>query len=160
MKPTKYIINDESFKKYNCYCTYVFQKDDGQEYAAYSCSSDGSGELTLAQYLAQHGNELCRVVSSDEFDRMILEAWEHRKQEIEQITPNKYSWMLECLPPCRWTKHSGVELFHVSERITGNLVDWAGQVGDIYVRLVDEADAELGHITNRMLEFTTNLKPL
>lgn len=45
-----------------------------------------------------------------------------------QITEERFWEMLEVLPPCRWDTTSvggrRLEMFHVSERLTGNLVSW------------------------------------
>lgn len=44
----------------------------------------------------------------------------------ESITEERYQEALECLPPSRWHGVAGVSVFHICERITGNLVQWYG----------------------------------
>ena len=48
--------------------------------------------------------------------------------QAKQVTKERYWDMLEVLPPCRWERrHTAgrtLEMFHVSERISSDLVDW------------------------------------
>lgn len=66
------------------------------------------------------------------------------KTAPKPVTKEKFHEMLEVLPPCRWNRGSFVEFFHVSERLSGNLVAWFGRVGDTYWEMWDDAalDAE------------------
>lgn len=45
------------------------------------------------------------------------------------ITRERFTEMLEVLPPSRWNRGDYVEFFHVCERLTDNLVSWFGRVG-------------------------------
>ncbi|WP_390241227.1 hypothetical protein [Vibrio sp. R78045] len=40
------------------------------------------------------------------------------------ITESQYDDKLNMLPPCKWRTILGVEMFHVSERLYGNVVAW------------------------------------
>lgn len=54
-------------------------------------------------------------------------------------TEKDFWYALEQLPPAKWTRGDYSESFHVSERITGDLVDWWLRVGERYYHLVDSA---------------------
>jgi hypothetical protein len=75
---------------------------------------------------------------------------EKMKEELE-ISSDDFWWLLECLPPCRWTKVQGVEIFHVSERLSLDLVQWVGQIDNKYYKLVDSENAELSYIAERFI---------
>jgi hypothetical protein len=47
---------------------------------------------------------------------------------------------LEVLPPCKWGHVEHFEVFHVSERITGNLVDWYASDGESYWHVVEASN--------------------
>lgn len=87
-----------------------------------------TGGQTLAEYIAERG-DIFRVVSEVElFD--LVQAYEAGLvTEPKEITLERWSDALECLPPCRWHTVEGVQLFHMSERITGGLVDWFATTG-------------------------------
>jgi hypothetical protein len=55
------------------------------------------------------------------------------------ITEDRFVYMLDILPPCRWMRGDHVEWFHISERLSGNLVEWFVRVGDAHYSFVDEA---------------------
>lgn len=50
-------------------------------------------------------------------------------KEPVEITEERYMDFLECLPPCKWTRHRGAEVFHISERLDGNIVQWCVKIG-------------------------------
>ncbi|MDE1315478.1 hypothetical protein MEG05_15575 [Vibrio aestuarianus] len=39
-------------------------------------------------------------------------------------TEERFNDMLNILPPCQWSTVGGVEMFHISERLFGNVVSW------------------------------------
>ncbi len=43
---------------------------------------------------------------------------------FQEITKQKFHDMMEILPPCKWGTFDNVEMFHISERIYGNIVSW------------------------------------
>ena len=104
-----------------------------------------SNGQTLEEYRATCGFPV-RVLSSDEFDKMLDSFHNTLKTRPERITKERFWEMLEILPPCRWHNAGGFEFFHVSERHTGNLVSWFAHQGNHYWEFVDEAsipDAKL-----------------
>lgn len=71
-----------------------------------------------------------QIVSDDEFDQ-ILDDYEKNTylcRPIEEVTSERYWEMLEVLPPCRWVN----DRFHVSERMTGDIVSWFMKVDGKY----------------------------
>ncbi len=45
------------------------------------------------------------------------------------ITREQFDDWLNCLPPCKWKHGNGVSAFHVSERITYDIVTWVISLG-------------------------------
>lgn len=88
--------------------------------------SDG---MTLEQYAVARGFPV-RVVDEDEMRTLVEEHADSRITAPEPITAEQWEDMLNVLPPSRWHRHDGVEMFHVSERITHDLVNWFAKVGD------------------------------
>lgn len=61
-----------------------------------------------------------------------------RKQRItepKEITKDQFWYWLECLPPCKWKRLGSTEAFHVSERITHDIVTWCVRIGERYFSL-------------------------
>jgi hypothetical protein len=44
-----------------------------------------------------------------------------------EITEERFFELLEVLPPCRWSKYGRFEVFHISERLEGNIVTWCAK---------------------------------
>jgi hypothetical protein len=104
------------------------------------------------KYMAKVKPEISlKVISSEEQDVRINLYRQEQMKEEQEISEEDYWWLLECLPPCSWVKVSGVEVFHVSERICFDLVQWVGQIGDKYYKLVDSEKAKLSDITERFI---------
>ena len=116
--------------------TVTFIGTDGLEYVAYQ-----KQPTTLERYLAD--NPGFRVVETDEFDRLVEDYEYSRCTKWQPCTKAHWFDMLEVLPPCRWTRFDGGEIFHVSERITGNLVNWYMRKGNNYFTRVQFADQNL-----------------
>ena len=87
--------------------------------------SDGQ---TVAEYIADRGGNL-RVVTEAELFELVQAYEASLVTEPRQITAEQWDDALNVLPPCRWHTFDGVQLFHVSERITGGLVDWYATTG-------------------------------
>ena len=69
----------------------------------------------------------------------IHNTWkETLKEPAELITKERFWEMLEVLPPCKWHNIGGVEVFHISERLTDNLVSWFAHSGDKYAEATDQ----------------------
>jgi hypothetical protein len=55
-----------------------------------------------------------------------------------EITEDAYTDLLECLPPCKWGRGEfGGSAFHISERITHDIVTWCVKIGDKHYRFED-----------------------
>lgn len=46
-----------------------------------------------------------------------------------EIDEDRWRYWLEVLPPCKWERVRGAEVFHVSERITYSVVTWCVRIG-------------------------------
>ena len=98
--------------------------------------------LTAAEYIASKPYSL-RIITEDQL-REINEA--HIAGMITdpvEITEADFDSALGCLPPARWQQTNGVQMFHISERITGDLVAWFAAIGDRYFRCEDLCSANL-----------------
>jgi hypothetical protein len=89
-----------------------------------------SSALTAAEYIArkaEHGDTM-RLITDAEFDALLNAHEAALVTKPAPITADRFDDWLGCLPPCRWHRHAGVELFHVSERLTGDLVQWCARI--------------------------------
>lgn len=97
---------------------------------------------TLAEVSAQYPD--ATVASQDDAMAAIENG---RKTPARRVTVARFEELRDCLPPCRWHHVGGAEVFHVSERITGNVVTWAARVSDAECYTFDDSatltDAEL-----------------
>ncbi len=93
------------------------------------------GQLTLAQLQAQEGSDVV-VMDTDAAIQQIRES--HIKSPVE-ISEDRFDHMLGILPPQGWVRYKTEESFHVSERITGNIVMIFVRIGSRYFEMHDEA---------------------
>lgn len=128
--------------------TWIIDRENFTGNAQTSTHTDAQGirraaytDQTAEEYL--ESNPTFEEVADEEFFRMV------DNYQLSLCTPWKrcteaHFWeMLEVLPPSRWTRHQGVEIFHVCERLTGNLVNWfMSKNGRFYTR-VQFADQDL-----------------
>ena len=97
--------------------------------------------LTPEQYASKRGFPV-RVISDAELDAL-TDRWTASQITVPEEEDSQAFWYaLEVLPPCRWHTRRGVELFHISERISHNLVNWHAQVDGRYFTMVHHADAD------------------
>jgi hypothetical protein len=54
-----------------------------------------------------------------------------------EISQEDWYYLLEVLPPCKWGRSASAEAFHISERITYDIVTWAVRIGTKYYRFDD-----------------------
>lgn len=114
--PSRWILNCENRAQ-----TYTYTSMDGVERVAYNDAE------TLPDYMAR--NPGYKIVSEAEYDAIQATYYESMKTKPSEITEDAYWYYLECLPPCRYDGN----VFHVSERLTGNLVQWCfGKKGKYY----------------------------
>ena len=62
---------------------------------------------------------------------------QRRITEPREISQEDWYYLLEVLPPCKWVRHSSAESFHISERITHDIVTWAARIADKFYRFDD-----------------------
>lgn len=123
-KPARYLVAADASERKGGIYSATYTTFDGVERVQYR---DGQ---TLADYLAQFPERM--AISEAEYDKQ-LEAYHESLVTLPQhgqCSEEHFTDMLECLPPCRWSKYGGVEAFHISERLTGNLVQWCARVED------------------------------
>jgi len=104
-------------------------KPDG--YVAYA-----EGNLTPEQYGLERGFPV-RVVDDAELDAMLATWTAHQITAPVEETLADFTYALDCLPPCRWQRYRGVEMFHISERLSHDLVNWHVGIDDRYFTFVD-----------------------
>lgn len=150
MNTQRWIIDPNS--KYVTAQTSTYLGNDGNEYVAYTgeqrteVSTDEQGvethtivfdnPETIEQYLEKHPN--FKAMDHEEFEKWMEERHDALISAPEEITQERWYEMLEILPPCRWGDIGSWNLFHVSERLSGNLVNWFAK----------------HHSTGRYFEFT------
>ena len=111
------------------------------ESTTYICSDTGvervqyTGGRTLAEYMADMAelNPDLRVMFYDEAAPMIEAAQvaEYCKP-WQEITKEQWWDMLEVLPPEKWQKVAGVEIFRMSEYTSGTVTGHYARLGDRY----------------------------
>jgi hypothetical protein len=63
---------------------------------------------------------------------------EYGAKLAREITQERFSEMLNVLPPCKWTGPGTVqESFHVSEFLSGNIVSWFVQINGRFFQIDD-----------------------
>jgi hypothetical protein len=134
----QYVLRaDEPFKGY---VQSVLRPDGTVAY------SDG---LTLEEYAEAKGFPI-RVIDDAELDALIAD---HTASLVTEPTPESleaWEYALNVLPPCRWRTVGGVELFHISERLTHDLVSWHGRIGDRCFAFTDRAGADMTALAEKV----------
>lgn len=108
-------------------------------------------DKTFAEYEAESPNPLA-LVTEAEIDQLIEKYHASLITKPEPITQERFWDLLECLPPCRWCTVGGVELFHVSERLTGNLVTWCARIGTNHYSFTDQANADMKRLAYEVIK--------
>lgn len=100
--------------------------------------------LTPEQYASERGFPV-RAISDAELDALTDRWMAGQITDPVEEDSEAFWYALEVLPPCRWHTRRGVELFHISERISHDLVNWHARVGDRYFTMVhhDGADSDV-----------------
>lgn len=103
----------------------VYTDMDGIERVQFSGSlyaKDGN-DMTTAEYI----EKVCPggvVVGWDELLVKIKAYEDSLRTDPVTITGEEHDEALNCLPPCRWHSVNGWSVFHIVERLTGDLVAW------------------------------------
>ena len=94
------------------------------------------------------------IVTEEAASKLAQEACKaHYCKGFEKITKERFWEMLEILPPCKWQKYQGVELFHMSERCFGNFAEWFFEVGDDHYSYVAEDNLPAAELVKRLKEY-------
>lgn len=96
---------------------------------------DGRGAYsgkTLEQIREEHPDvQVAHIDVSVQHDR-------NRRMTLpSEITKERFWELLECLPPCKWRRSPSAEAFHISERITYDIVTWCVRIGESYYTFDD-----------------------
>lgn len=79
-------------------------------------------DLTVEEYLAKNPDYV--LMSWDEFLPMLNTMQDEAYlKPFKEITEEQYYESLECLPPQKWETVDGVNIFRMSEYLTGNITD-------------------------------------
>lgn len=136
----RYLLNkDEPFR--GSVNSSVYVSNDGLERVRYTGSKDERGvysDMTLEAYKAERGGNY-ELINEAELTARLDAYYDSLKTKPEPITEKSYYELLECLPPCRWATVAGWSTFHVSERLTGNLVQWCAKKDGRFYGWTDDA---------------------
>lgn len=126
---------------------YLIRTDSGFcGYPQSALKADGtvgwSGGADLDSYLAASPHPL-RLVTPKEAEKAAIAWSESHITEPREEDDSAWDYALGVLPPCRWRTVRGVELFHVSEPLAFDLVEWHGRIGSRCFVFRDRAGADL-----------------
>lgn len=91
-----------------------------------------------------------RLIDDEELDGLIAAHLESLITEPKEETEEQFSDALDVLPPCRWHSHMGVNMFHISERLTYSLVEWHARLDGKYYRFTDHDYATSDHLAEKV----------
>lgn len=83
--------------------------------------------MTPEAYAADRGFPV-RVITDAELDEMEEARLASLVTEPTEETEEQFNYALEVLPPSKFGTVRGVLMFHICERITGDLVSWHGKI--------------------------------
>lgn len=135
----------------------IYTSPDGIEWVQYSgylyAESMGlpkNQDLTLEQYSQATGKTNIKVISWPELEALIVAHENSLVTTPEEIDEDRYNYALEVLPPCRWKQYGSFIAFHVSERLTGNLVTWCASKSGKYFEFTDDAAISAEALTAKL----------
>ena len=108
-----------------------------------------TGGLTLDEYAKERGFPV-RAVDDAEFDRLNDAFLASQISDPVEETGDAYNYALECLPPCRWKTVCGVEMFHISERLSADLVSWHAELNGRFFTFTDHAGADMAALAAKV----------
>lgn len=111
---------------------------------------------TPEEYAAERGYEI-KIVSDAELDAMLKTFHDSMCNAPEVETEDAYFDALNVLPPMRWKVVKGVEMFHVSESITADLVHWHAKIGERFFTFIDSMGARLEDLADKVALANTRL---
>lgn len=139
MSDIQYIIDPNEPFRGSCQST---TKDGLVLYSGYLYGKElgiTDRNLTFDEYKAATGNFALKMLSEAEFWAMV-EDWQNSlKTAPQEITEEEYYDLFECLPPCRYFGAEGITFFHLSERLTADLVTWCAKKGGKFYSFTQDA---------------------
>ena len=119
-----------------------------------------SGGLSPEEYAREHGFEI-RIIGEAEL-RALDDA--HVASLVTapyEETEDQWEYALNVLPPSRWTDYRGVNMFHICERVTHDLVAWHCRFSGKFYTFNDRADAPKEAIAAKVVTaLEADLKPM
>lgn len=85
---------------------------------------------------------------------------DYKITEPKEVTQNRYEGMLDILPPSRWYRGHFMEYFHMSERLSGDLVTWFVRLGRQYWEFDDSCRLTDAQISEKMKAHISKEKAL
>ena len=71
--------------------------------------------------------------------------------EWQEITPDRWDDMLNILPPEKWQTVAGVEIFRMSERLTGNITAHFARIGERYFEASRRTSEDYGDLAAQVM---------
>ena len=105
-----------------------------------------------AQIRARHPDAQ-RMTCDDAWKAADAVGLELYRNEVSEISEERFNDALNVLPPVGWTTRMGVESFRISERIWGNITDIYARLGDRYFLLSDDIRLSPGIVAERVAAF-------
>ena len=94
---------------------------------------------TFKGYLEQAKNKEYRVMAWEEYQKGERDYYINKP--MMEVTEDRYSEMLNVLPPRYWMTINGVEMFCMSEMLTGSYTSQYARIGGrYYTKIVDMLD--------------------
>lgn len=136
----EYLIRDD--EPFRGYVQSVLKPDGSVAY------TDG---WSPARYAREKGFPV-RIIGEADLDRLLAEYTASLVTEPTEETEEQWTWALECLPPCKWRTVLGVEMFHISERVSHDIVAWHARIGDRFFTFNDHAGANMDALAAKVAE--------
>lgn len=91
-------------------------------------------DMTLEEVRKEKGKKEIVILTPEEWEIEIskLQNSQYLEPKAEIIEEERWWDMLNCMPPSKWHHASGIEFFHVCERMIGDIVSWYGCCDDEY----------------------------
>jgi hypothetical protein len=105
--------------------------------------------VSLAEYEAQNGK--MNVLTEADLEVLLELYTDSLIADPTEETAEAFDYALGCLPPARFGRVDGVTMFHISERITQDLVDWHCQAGGRSWTFTDYASRSGDYIAAKVL---------
>jgi hypothetical protein len=75
------------------------------------------------------------------------------RQDITEVTAERFNDALNVLPPVGWTTRQGIDSFRISERIWGSITDIYARLGDRFFKLSDDIRLSPDIVVERVRAF-------